>query len=417
MNHTNDSRGWNGLSQPDTGAALGRLLVVGGGNLERFPDGTWRTKASIAEYLNQLAAHFGRCVWMAPLVSIPMGLTGRLDEKVVKIVPFDSSPLGTLKSLVTFSVLCGHRPLALLFLPAVVPLLPSMPLARLMCRRMVVYLGNDYAGQLGQEQCRRGIWRTIAFRIGHEYPMKLADTILARGRHLARVARTFNESVIETVPISSAFAAPYPEKDEKQLGPARILFVGKLAFSKGVGDLLIAFREVHRRHPDVVLDLVGDGLDRPALQLEAERLSVSGATQFHGWIESREELANFFGHAEVLVVPSSQAEGVPRVIEEALGSGLPVIATRVGGIPHEFSEEEVLLVPPGNPDHLGKAIESVLFDPVTRARFFSGRNRRFAANRGPESAADQHFRVIVGRQLRGITADRSIARGERSGRD
>src|SRR5438034_8222092 len=127
MKHTNSPPGGHGSSRLDTNPGLGWLLVVGGGNLERFPDGTWRTKASIAGYLNQLAGHFSRCVWMAPLVSNPVGLTGRLDEKVVRIVPFDDSTWGTLRSLVTFSLLCGHRPLALLFLPAVVPLLPSMP--------------------------------------------------------------------------------------------------------------------------------------------------------------------------------------------------------------------------------------------------------------------------------------------------
>src|SRR2546426_3349483 len=143
----------------NTGAQLtsldsGWLLVVGGGNLEGGPDGTWRTKAPVAQYLNQLAAHFDRCVWMAPRLHHPLGLTGRLDDNVVEIVPFDEDPLGFLKFMVSFALLCRGRPLALLFLPAIMPLLPLMPLARLLCRRMVIYLGTDYDGQLKRQRTR-----------------------------------------------------------------------------------------------------------------------------------------------------------------------------------------------------------------------------------------------------------------------
>ena len=68
----------------------------------------------------------------------------------------------------------------------------------------------------------------------------------------------------------------------------------------------------------------------------------------------------------------------------------------MGGIPYEFTDDEVLMVPPSDPDHLAKAIETLLFNPEARSKFLAGYKRRQESRNLRELAADQHARVMLG---------------------
>ena len=95
-----------------------------------------------------------------------------------------------------------------------------------------------------------------------------------------------------------------------------------------------------------------------------------------GYVESA-TLPRIFGMADVFVLPSITAEAFGIVILEAMASGLPVVATNVGGIPEIIRESESgLLVPPGNELELRNAIEKLLLDDDLREWF--GNNGRKA---------------------------------------
>lgn len=115
------------------------------------------------------------------------------------------------------------------------------------------------------------------------------------------------------------------------------------------------------QHPDLRLTIVGDGPDRPALEAQAERLGVNGLVHFVGY-QSQEAVANILELADMLTLPSL-AEGVPVVLMEAMASRLPVIASRVAGVP-ELVEDGVsgLLAPPGDVEALVYALEGLLGD-------------------------------------------------------
>jgi glycosyltransferase involved in cell wall biosynthesis len=148
----------------------------------------------------------------------------------------------------------------------------------------------------------------------------------------------------------------------------RLLFVGRLAKVKGLVVLLEALAAMHARRPDLRLALIGDGPDRSRLERSAVDLGVKQQVQFLGY-KSHEEVQAELRKADVFVM-ASFAEGVPVVLMEAMATGLPVVATRVAGVP-ELVDDGVsgFITPPGNPDKLAEKIEGLIADHALRTKF------------------------------------------------
>lgn len=142
----------------------------------------------------------------------------------------------------------------------------------------------------------------------------------------------------------------------------RILFVGRLAAVKGASLLLEAVANVRAAHPELSLTIVGDGPDRTRLEARAAALGLADVVTFLGY-QSQPAVAEILEQSDMLVLPSF-AEGVPVVLMEAMASRLPVIASRVAGIP-ELVEHGAsgLLLPPGDVEALAAGIEALLSNP------------------------------------------------------
>ncbi len=146
-----------------------------------------------------------------------------------------------------------------------------------------------------------------------------------------------------------------------------LLFVGRLAAVKGVPILLQALVTLRQTHPDLRLTLIGDGPDRRALEQQAKTLGVDDLAAFVGY-KSQSEVAEALATTDLFVLPSF-AEGVPVVLMEAMAAQVPVVTTRIAGVP-ELVEDETsgLLVPPGDVDALAHALGALLADPGRRRR-------------------------------------------------
>ena len=146
-----------------------------------------------------------------------------------------------------------------------------------------------------------------------------------------------------------------------------VLFIGRLAAIKGVPLLLDAFAAARQTHPDARLTVVGDGPDRLALEAQARDFGLQDAVDFPGYLP-QEKVAELLDAVDMLVLPSF-AEGVPVVLMEAMASRLPVIASRVAGVP-ELVEDGVsgFLVPPGDLDTLTDRLLTLFADPGLCAR-------------------------------------------------
>jgi glycosyltransferase involved in cell wall biosynthesis len=139
-----------------------------------------------------------------------------------------------------------------------------------------------------------------------------------------------------------------------------VLGVGRLVADKGFD---LAAESMRSRTDGAMLVLAGEGpfAARIRQALGAERVRFLGSLP-------RERLADAYRACDVMVLPSSR-EGWPNVVAEALASGLPVVASSVGGIPEILQDREVgELVAPGDVAALGAAIDRFLRQPVNPAK-------------------------------------------------
>lgn len=153
----------------------------------------------------------------------------------------------------------------------------------------------------------------------------------------------------------------------------RIAFLGRLGKRKGVFDLLKAFQKVLKEYPECQLECAGDG-DLDTARSCADKLGLGGSVIMPGWIgaEEREQLLE---RATLFVLPS-YAEGLPMSLLEAMAAGLPVITTRVGGIPDVVTDGvEGILIDAGDIAALEASLLSVLADENLR-RSLGGNGRK-----------------------------------------
>lgn len=137
-----------------------------------------------------------------------------------------------------------------------------------------------------------------------------------------------------------------------------LLYVGNLKPTKGCVELLEAFPAVLARHPRARLAFVGSGPAASTLSRRAQQLGIADRVLLAG-ARPHEQLAIWMQAADLLSLPSHN-EGVPNVVLEAMACGLPVVATRVGGIPEVLPEQAGILVPPHDRDALGRALSDAL---------------------------------------------------------
>ncbi|HET6895574.1 MAG TPA: glycosyltransferase [Candidatus Baltobacteraceae bacterium] len=159
---------------------------------------------------------------------------------------------------------------------------------------------------------------------------------------------------------------------ELGLGPERPWFgyVGRLAKEKGIDDLLGAFALLHARRPDAGLFVVGGASERsriPELKQLAQRLHISEAVRFLGPIPN-DRVPTAFQGADVLLVPSHY-EAFGLVALEARATGVPVIASDVGGLRELVSAQTGgVRVPPKDYIAWAQEMERVLQPHVLRQR-------------------------------------------------
>lgn len=169
-----------------------------------------------------------------------------------------------------------------------------------------------------------------------------------------------------------------------------ILHVARLVEFKGTCYLLRAFASLTRRHATVKLVIIGQGPLRRSLQRLAKRLGVHDRVEFLGALPHAQVLA-WMRRAALFALPgirtwTGRAEGLGMVLLEAAATGVPVVASRAGGIPEAVIDGETgFLVAPRDVSTLAERLGELLDDPALRMRMGSqGRSlmeRRFDIHR------------------------------------
>jgi len=213
------------------------------------------------------------------------------------------------------------------------------------------------------------LWEALGltFPVFSKY-LRYLHKIIAVSKAARAFIEHFTDTPVEVIPngVDDKLFTPNWNKEElkTQFGIEGkvVLYVSRMSYRKGPHVLLNAFSKIE----DATLIMVGSGEILPFLKAQAKFLGIEDRVKFMGYVESA-TLPRIFGMADVFVLPSITAEAFGIVILEAMASGLPVVATNVGGIPEIIRESESgLLVPPGNELELRNAIEKLLLDDDLR---------------------------------------------------
>lgn len=153
-----------------------------------------------------------------------------------------------------------------------------------------------------------------------------------------------------------------PVVEGRARDPNTIICVGRLCSDKAQAGLLIAFSRLREQYPEARLRFVGDGPDRTELEALARKLDIQSATTFLGRLPESETLKEL-SQAGIFVLPSFW-EGLPVAIMEAMALGIPLVTSRVAGVPELVVDgENGLLFAPANWDELTEKMRRLLDDP------------------------------------------------------
>lgn len=164
--------------------------------------------------------------------------------------------------------------------------------------------------------------------------------------------------------------------------PPVVLTVARLAPQKGLDTLIDAAAHWRDRDPAPLLVVAGEGPLEAGLTQRAMAAGVAMRLLGH-----RRDVPALMAAANVFVLPSVW-EGQPLALQEALRAGLPLVASRVGGIPDLTGEDAALLVPPDDAAALAAAVLSLLDDPALATRLGEAAVKRAATLPSEQDALD-----------------------------
>lgn len=195
--------------------------------------------------------------------------------------------------------------------------------------------------------------------------------VLAISRYTADQVREIAPVEVDLVPYgASSRPAEGVDLAYPPPGPPRILFVGRHVERKGIPVLIAAFEQMQ---VDATLVIAGHGDQTPVLKARAEVSPKADRIEFPGRVPA-DELSRLYAGCSVFCLPAivdrrGDTEGLGTVPIEAYEHLRPVVCSDVGGIPDVVRDGETgLLVPPGDPDALARALDRLLADPALAGR-------------------------------------------------
>ena len=135
--------------------------------------------------------------------------------------------------------------------------------------------------------------------------------------------------------------------------------------------------------------IIGDGPEKARIDALLEEESLAGTVRLHGAVPDAGRLFPAFD----LLVISSRSEGTPMVLFEAMASGVPIVATAVGGIPDVLGRDAGWLVPPEDPEALADAIDHALGRPEERLERAARAQTLLEGEYGVDRWLDRHDTV------------------------
>lgn len=231
-------------------------------------------------------------------------------------------------------------------------------------------------------------WLALTPLLAHEWHQQTG----ARAERITIVPNGVDTERFRPDPVAGAvFRAAHGIAAEVPL----LLASGRLEYEKGFHVALAAFAQIRSRQPTTRLVLVGDGRQRTALMAQAAALG--GGVIFTGYLPNA-QLPAALAAADLFLMPTLCHEGLPMTIIEALACGVPVIASRMGGIPYAVDDGVTgTLVPPADAAVLAAAASALLVDPRRRHAMRALARQVASARLSRPAMVEATERVLLGR--------------------
>jgi glycosyltransferase involved in cell wall biosynthesis len=270
---------------------------------------------------------------------------------------------------------------------------------RLRAGRFDLVHAHDYFANVIAAVCTRGLraprlltskrWMDQYVRPIHrtydEWAHRHASAVFANSEAVANslASAGVERSKVRLLPnfVSDTAIGSLPDPLDRPAGPVIIGMVSRLAAVKNHALALEAFALVRARVPHAELHIYGDGECRETLVSRAAALGLADRVTFQGTVPPGTPV---FRGIDVYLL-SSDSEGSPNTVLEAMAAGVPVVATAVGGVPELVTDGVTgRLVGPSDPEALADALCALLHDPAERHRLAAAavaRARDFAESR------------------------------------
>ena len=379
----------------------------------RASDGTLRElEGSFARYVDSLAPYFDEISLCVPTVKNPSGAGTAVRATNVTLAPMPSfeGPAQFYPKLpiVLPKLLSWVRGIDLLHCRVPTPAAPfAFSFARMLGKPAFVLIVGDLRALLPMMPYRgvkKVIWR--AYTEFEELALQwMSDRSLAfaNGRALTDKHARPTHPVVETTTTTISATDIATRTDTCGSRPVRILTVSRIDPRKNLRVLPAAIEQLADLGIHVTIDIVGPSIGRPgddekaAIEADAAARGVGSRVNLVGAVPL-DQLLPLYRKYDVFVLPTLPGEGIPRVLLESMTAGMPVVTTRVSGIPSLITHEvNGLLVDEATADNIAQAIARVVSDGPLRRRLIAN---AYETSRGRTLEAQAaKMMAVVSREL------------------
>ncbi|MBU1017078.1 glycosyltransferase family 4 protein [Patescibacteria group bacterium] len=173
-----------------------------------------------------------------------------------------------------------------------------------------------------------------------------------------------------------------------------LLYVGRIVEEKGIPQLLEASGKLQSLVPNLQVLIVGGGKDLDKFKLLTKKLKIEDVVNYVGEV-GNSQVVEYYKKSDVFVYPSLRQEGFPMVLAEAMMCGLPIIASRIGGISSAIENNKTgVLVPPGDVQELVLAIKNLYDNPSLRKSISQNAKSRAEENYSQEAMVAKYLKIM-----------------------
>jgi len=230
------------------------------------------------------------------------------------------------------------------------------------------------------------------------------------GRRTARLTDPGKVKVVRNaISLEQVISSLTRQEAKRRLGiPEDALLVGtaaRLEPVKRIDIFLDAARQIHREHPRACFVIAGEGSERDRLEHRVRGTALESRVRFLG---HRDDVYDIVRAMDLLLITSDH-EGLPTVVLEAMALGTPVVSRRVGGIPEAIDDEATgVLVDSADPSSIARACLSLLVNGSAACRFAHAARRKVIQNFSAEVNAAQVAQIYRSLPLCQDTASRRV---------